>query len=404
MTTRAGLVTTVAVAAAIGVVVASRWAGGGAPRRTVPVTRGEFRATVQATGRLEAAVAFEVGPPSARGFWQYNLSWMVPEGSQVEKGKVVARFDATEIAERLRKHRADLETTLQTRQKEERNLQVDLRRLDLDLVKAEGELKTLQVQMAVPQDLISSIEIRELALKNRLAQRRHDYLREKIAFQKKLVRSKLDLLDAKKEFYENKIAYNEAVQASYAVRAPVAGMVVYIPKQNGERWEVGEGVWMLAKIMKIADISTLQIEADVLEIDSARIAVGQPVRVDIDALPGVVIESRIAAVGRMVHERSAQDPSKVFDAIVPLGDVSAEDLRPGMGVHVVIETSRRTDVLTLPLEAVRMAADGPFVEVVAGGGGLQRRSIRLGEKNSERVIVREGVRQGDVIALPPEAV
>jgi multidrug efflux pump subunit AcrA (membrane-fusion protein) len=179
-------------------------------------------------------------------------------------------------------------------------------------------------------------------------------------------------------------------------------MVVYIPKRDGDRWEVGEGVWMLAKIMEVADVSTLQVEANVLEVDSARIAVGQPAEISIDALPNLRLTSRIAEIGRLVHERSVQDPSKVFDAIMPLGDLEHDDLRPGMGVQVRIETKHFPDRLTIPLEAVRVSDDGAYVEVLADAGA-ERRQVVLGERNDERVIVESGLEEGEVVLLTSAA-
>jgi len=192
------IVGVIVLVAAGTVVVAARLMKHNLPYDEARVHKGEFRETVEATGSLEAAVAFEIGPPSARDIWQYNLSWMIPEGTYVKKGDVIARFDTTDLDDELRRHRADLETTLQTREKEERNLEVSLRQLKLDLVKAEGSLKKLEVSLAVPQELVSSIEIQQLRLERELAQRRRDFLSQKIGFEQDLVKSKLELLDAKK--------------------------------------------------------------------------------------------------------------------------------------------------------------------------------------------------------------
>jgi len=394
---------TIVLAAAVGIVAASRWTGEEQDSRTTAeVERGDFVATVDATGKLEAAVAFEIGPPSARDFWQYNLEWMIPEGTRVKKGDVIARFDTQELDDRLRTDRADLETTLQKKEKEERNLEVQLKSLNLDLVKAEGDLKKLDVQAAVPEDIVSSIEIQQLELQRDLARRRLEFLREKVAFERDLVKSKLELLETKKVFHETKIRYNEETKEKFAVKAPTDGMVVYIPKHNGDRWEVGEGVWMLAKILEIADISTLQVEVDVLEVDSAKIEVGQPVEVTVDAMPGSLIQTKVADLGRMVREKSVNDPSKVFDAILPLEGHSLEGLRPGMGVTVKIETNRITGALTIPLEAVRMGADGTYVEV-QGDNGTEVRFVELGERNRKSVLVLSGLEKGEVVTLRSSA-
>ena len=70
-------------------IVAVLWSRDPAGSGTARVERGDLLMQVEATGKLEAAVAFEIGPPSVRDFWNYNLSWMIPEGSQVKQGDVI---------------------------------------------------------------------------------------------------------------------------------------------------------------------------------------------------------------------------------------------------------------------------------------------------------------------------
>jgi RND family efflux transporter MFP subunit len=387
-----------ALLVAAGVAAAALVGRSGTDSDAARVQRGDLEVEVEATGRLEAAVAYEIGPPSVRDFWNYNLTWMIPEGSAVAKGDVVARFDATDIDERLRDHRAALEKTLQEKEKEKRSLEVSLRELRLDLVKAEGELKTLDLDLAVPEQLVSDIEIQRLRLQRDLARRRAEFLREKIEFEQELVRSKLELLDVKRAYEESKVAQLEESKAKFDVRAPVAGLVVYVPKRNGDRWEIGEGVWMMAKILKVADVSTLRVEADVLEVDASRIAPGQPAEVTVDAVPGLVLTSAVAEIGRIVHPRSLQDTSKVFDATLPLGAVDPDRLRPGMGVHVRIRTELLQDQLTVPVEAVRSSAEGTYVEVVERGG-IERRRVTLGASDGKRVVVSAGLAEGETVRL-----
>lgn len=371
------------------------------PESTAQVTREDFEVVVEAPGKLEAAVAFEIGPPSIPDVWRYDLSWLIPEGEVVKSGDVVARFDSTELDERLRDHRAALEKVLQEKEKEKRNLEVELRELRLDLVKAEGELKTLELDLSVPAQLRSSIEVSQLLLRRTLARQRVDFLSEKIEFKQEWVKTKLELLDIQRAYEESKVAYHEGAVEKFAVKAPVAGLVVYIPKRDGGRWEVGEGVWMLAKLMEIADISTLQVKASILEVDASRIAPGQSAEITVDAVPGLRLASSIVEIGRIVHERSLQDRSKVFDAILPLDGGEGEQVRPGMGVRVKVRTDLLPGRLTVPLEAVRASADGASVEIMESGGPKQR-AVTLGQRNAERVVVDSGVREGEVVRLIEE--
>ena len=365
---------------------------------TANATRGDVHLTLDATGTLEAAVFVEMGPPSARDVWQYNLTWLIPEGARVKSGDVVARFDATQLEDRLREHRAELETTLREKEKEERNLEVRLRQLALDLVEAEGEVEKVTIESSVPDELVPALDRAQTRLKEQLGRRRVEFLTQKIAFEKELVKAKLELLDVKRTRAEQKIAYYDEARRKFEVRAPIAGVVIPIPKRNGDRWEVGEGVWMLAKILRIADDSTLRVEAQVLEIDAARVALDQPVSVRIDSLPGRVMKTRVEEVGRIVRARSLQDPGKVTDAYMPLAGIDSKLVRPGMSVRVEIETQMLPDRVTVPTQSVRTGPEGPTVEIL-DGGRAERRPVVLGPRQGDRVVIESGLSGGETVLL-----
>jgi len=366
--------------------------------RTATAVRGDFRLTVEATGTLEAAVFYEIGPPSVRDFWQYNLTWMIPEGSTVKEDEVIARFDAQRLDDRLRDHRAELETATQQKEKEERDLEVRLRQLRLDLVQAKADIQKVSLDTSVPRDLLPRIELQQNLLKEDLARKNATFLEEKIEFQQELVQNKLALLEVKKSRAQQRIDYYEKAKAKFEVKAPTPGVVIYIPKQNGDRWEVGEGVWMLAKIMKVADVSTLRVEAQVLEVDAARIAADQTSQIIVDALPGKIIESKVKEIGRIVHERSPQDPSKVFDVFLPLGEIDEATMRPGMSLRVSIDVQKIPDQITIPLEAVHVNGDGPTVLVVVRGRASSR-AVVLGPRSGARVVVESGLEEGEQVLL-----
>jgi cobalt-zinc-cadmium efflux system membrane fusion protein len=161
---------------------------------------------------------------------------------------------------------------------------------------------------------------------------------------------------------------------------------------------VGEGVWMLAKIMKVADVSTLRVEAEVLEVDAASIAPDQASEVTVDALPGKIIESKVNEIGRIVHERSPQDPSKVFDVFLPLGEIDEATMRPGMSLRVSINVKEIPDQITIPLEAVHVNGDGPTVLVVKRGRASSR-PVVLGPRSGTRVVVESGLEEGERVLL-----
>lgn len=377
------------------------WAASHAPLENgfTVAARGDFSVLVQAGGTLEAAIYYEMGPPSVKDVWNYNLTWMVPEGALVKVAQVVARFDAQELEDRLRDDRAELETVTQEKEKEQRELEIQLKQLDLDLVEAQAEVEKVSVEASVPDELVPALELAETRRRKALAEERVVFLKAKLQFQRDLVRSKLKLLDIKKQRMEQKIEYFSNAREKFEVKAPINGVVLYIPKRNGGRWEIGERVWMMHKILKVADISTLRVDVKVLEVDAARIKIGQPARVTVDALPGQEVQTRVAEVGRMVHERSIQDSTKVFDVYLPLAELN-EAMRPGMSVTVAIQVARQADAVIIPVRAVISTRSGTFVDILKKNGGRQRTPVVLGSRQDNKVEVLEGLEGGERLSLP----
>ncbi len=370
----------------------------GSDENLFQVTRQDFRVLVEAGGSLEAAVYYEMGPPSVKDFWNYNLTWLIPEGAKVTKGQVVARFDGQELEDRLRDFKAELETVTQEKEKEQRQLEIQLKQLDLDLVEAEAEVAKVAVEVAIPDELVPALELARTRRRKAMAEEKVAFLKDKIDFQKDLVRSKLELLEVKKTRAQQKIDYFQKAREKFDVSAPIDGVVLYVAKRDGRRWEIGENVWMMAKILKVADISSLQVEAKVLEVDAARVQVGQEVAVSVDALPGRVVETSVGEVGRMVHERSLQDATKVFDVFLPL-DGADEAMRPGMSVQVAIEVESRPAAVVIPVAAVVSTADGTFVDTVSGNGKVTRVPVDLGPRQDDQVVVTGGLEGGETLSL-----
>ena len=400
MRRRTALTAALSVLAGFAAVAGVRIAGLSPAQDTVVVERRDLPLVVEGTGKLEAAVAYQIGPPSVPDTWNYNLTSMIEEGRWVEQGDVIARFDATTIEEQLRDLEARLETVRQEREKEQRSLEVSLREMELAVVRAESDLEKSRIDASLDPELVAGIEIQEARLKQALARRKFELLAERMQLERELVRSKLEVLDVKRGYYEGKIARLRAVLDRFTVRAPIAGLVIYVPKRNGQRWEVGERVWMMSKILEIADIKTLRAEIAVLEADAARIAVGQPAQVAIDAVPGLVLDTRVEALGRIVRERSVQDRSRVFDVYLPLSGFDAGLLRPGMGVSARITTKVLENRLVVPLAAIRTDAEGTWVALRTRTGRPRRRDVTLGIRTGDLVVVENGLSEGDRVVLP----
>jgi HlyD family secretion protein len=380
----------------LGALLILTWAGvlsAGEDPGEARVIREDFRSLIEATGTLEAVVSTQLGPPSIPDTWRFNLTYMAPEGRITKPGKPVMKFDATEIEDKLRERQAEFETAVKEREKEEKNLEIELEQLELTLVEARSNLERATLEAAVPEGLVSSIEAEELRLRKKMVEERVSFLEKKITARREQVAAQLKLLQVKRQRAEQRIRYYQDALDKFTVKAPSDGVIVYIRKRNGERYEVGESVWMLSKVIEVADLRTLRVSAQVLEVDAGHVRVGQPATVSVDAIPGKIWKSRVEQVGTLVRPRSEKDPGKVFDAFVPLDEIDSK-MRPGMSVQVEIEEKMIPGALTIPVTAVRDREGTPYV-IVTGAAGREEREVSLGPRNHDRIVVLEGLEEGE---------
>ena len=145
--------------------------------------------------------------------------------------------------------------------------------------------------------------------------------------------------------------------------APFDGIVTNMPVREGETVVVGIQNAQGSTLMTLADLSVITAEVKVDETDIVNVAMGQPVDVTVDALPGRVFPGRVTEVGDQALLRSTgiatsqsttgTEEAKDFKVVVTLTNPPPE-LRPGLSATAKITTARRQNVLSIPIQALAM--------------------------------------------------
>jgi RND family efflux transporter MFP subunit len=158
-------------------------------------------------------------------------------------------------------------------------------------------------------------------------------------------------------------------------------------------------------IVALADLATLEVEADVAEANVAKLGDAQPAEVTVEAFPG----QRYKAVLRQVIPTADRTKATVMVKVTILD--KDPNLKPEMSAKVTFlekeapraASAAPAQVVTIPSAAVVRKDGKPFVFEVVEGRARQR-SVSLGGEQDGRVVVREGLSGGEaLVSGPPEA-
>jgi RND family efflux transporter MFP subunit len=203
------------------------------------------------------------------------------------------------------------------------------------------------------------------------------------------------------------LAFVEAQLQNTVIRAPFAGVVVKKMAEVGESVApIPPGVNLSTSsgaIVALADLATLEVEADVAESNVAKIGGGQPAEVTVEAIP----DRRYKAVLRQVIPTADRTKATVMVKVTILD--KDKDLKPEMSAKVTfLEPEKKgaapaaadAPVVLVPKEAVATRGGKAVVFLVREGKALEK-PVVLGTERRGQVIVKSGLAGGETLVVSP---
>jgi HlyD family secretion protein len=203
-----------------------------------------------------------------------------------------------------------------------------------------------------------------------------------------------DLLMQKREA-ERELAQTE-------IRASSEGMVVHREDYRaGQRRKprVGDVLVKNQPLIELPDLSSMIVKTRVRETDLYKIGVDKRALIEVDAYPHLKLTGKIGLIGVLaLSDAVYSSEDKYFEVRIAL-DESSQLLRPGMTARVVIDAEERIDVLSIPLHAVFEENHQPICYLRTPNGAFEKRELVLGIHNDQWVELRQGISEGDEVAL-----
>ena len=176
------------------------------------------------------------------------------------------------------------------------------------------------------------------------------------------------------------------------VRSPIAGVVYGREVRPGSFVNAGD------LIANVGRMDRLRVRVYVDEPELGRVAVGQPVSITWDALPGRQWHGQVDKKPTTVQALGSRQVGEVICSIA--NDERA--LIPGTNVNAEIRTAVVENALVVPKETLRHDSSGDYVFALKGDT-IERRAVKKGVSSLTMVQVVEGLADTDAVALPSDS-
>jgi len=322
------------------------------------VQKRDLEAIVSASGTIEPKRSVNISADTMGRV--VNLA--VNEGERVTKGQFLLQVDPRNLKAAVDQGEASLAAAKSTL--EQTRSQVESAKLALDL--ANDNLKRqkdlwdhgLATKQAYDQ-AVNDQQMRQAALQQ---------AQQSVATQEKRINQEVAGLDSAK--------YN---LSKVRIESPIDGIITRRNIEEGETVVIGTMNNAGTVLMTIADMSVIEAQIEVDETDIPALAIGQPAKVTIDALPDQSFPGHVTEIGNSpIQQAGTSSSQQATNFLVKVTlDHEIPDVRPGFSCTADITTATRKDALAVPIQAMATRdlvfdKDGKIVRPPAERAGRPR--------------------------------
>ncbi len=393
------------------------------------VKRGTVLETIAEDGKTRLARKFIISMPIEGCLFRMDLE----VGDNVEKGQVLAKIDDYELVQKINGLKAQLDEISaqivgvdKAKPKPEEiktaQLQMEASRLglekigkDLEIARIDYEKQEIEYNRILElwkdkvvsdssydkanqlfksakehlkqAEIQKKIAIKDLEMKEEIYKRvinsvnDNEYQREVFLAQRERIKSEINIL-------EERILKTQII-------SPVKGPVI-------EKFIEDEQVLLAGTpLLVIGDISSLEVEVDILSEEIGKVRVGQDVRISGKGIGDNVLKGRVNTIYPAGFKKisSLGIEQQRVKTLISFDD-NAVNIRPGVSVDVGIIIAQSSDTLRIPENAIFKYLDGWAVFIVKGNN-VYIQKIQTGLSDTEYIEVKEGLEEGQLFVFLP---
>src|SRR5271165_7525465 len=290
----------------------------------------------------------------------YIRNIYVDIGDRVHTGQVLAVLEIPELLAQVDEAKAAVHHA----EEEIQRAQSDVLRAKADNVSLHSNAVRLVNTDKARPGLIAQQELDDATAKDLASQAQVDAAKSTLAAAKQ----QLEVAKANLQHF--------SALSNYArITAPYDGVVTWRFSDTGALVQAGTSNTSGLPVVTVAEIDTLRLRIPVPESIAAKVRLGDPVDVHVQA-------TGEQFTGKVARFTNALDPStRTMQVEIDVPNPNFH-LQPGMYADVTLAAGRQTDVLAIPINALQRGQNGTAVLVVDAQNRVQKREVRAGMQGS----------------------
>lgn len=399
--------------------------GGGDGKKKVAIEKAEKRditEIVSSNGKIQPEVEVKIAPEVSGEI----IGLFVKEGDSVKKGQLLVRINPDLLQSDLARTQANLNNS----KAQLENAKARLAQLEARMT-AEIEPAYKRNKQLYADKVISDAEFETAKSVYQAAQKDIDAAKATVNASRYSVQSAQALLSQSSKNLLRTEIY-----------ATMDGIISLLNVKEGER-VVGTATMAGTELLRIADLSQMEMQVDVSENDIIRVSLGDTATIEVDAYPGEKFKGVVKEVANSATTSGVSSTDQVTNFEVKIRvlrdsyaklmegkSLRLSPFRPGMSGTADIETDLKTDVLSIPIESVttrepkkekgkedndgeddekpskpkkedEVEEEKTEVVFVYGDGKVKMVEVKTGIQDSKYIQITKGLKKGDEVVVSP---
>ncbi|MCP4448041.1 MAG: HlyD family efflux transporter periplasmic adaptor subunit [Myxococcales bacterium] len=359
------------------------------PRVPLIVKKATFQSRLALSGSLVAETSISINAPGDG--YGLVIRWMAPDGSEVKKGDKVLEIDTSAVVSQIESLKSAVIKANNALASEQNKDQMGRAEKTHLLRQAEFARKKAQVDANVPADAYPRRVYEDMQLALERAKAAHKGATLALAMEKKVGKNGMDQKRIDLARSERDLARVYEKLEGYVLHAPRDGVLAASDNwREGRAYRLGDKTWPGQPVVEIPDLSVMNVEANLSDVDDGQVKVGMKTECRLDAYPDDVFTGRVVSISPVARKARRNSLRQVFNVTVKLDSTDAALMRPGMSARVEILGSTRENVLVAPRKALRFDQGNVTARLESG----KQQEVTLGPCNPSECVVQSGLSEG----------